>query len=421
MSGPGEANQGTRPSDVVITGLGTLGAFGQGREALAAALASGTACTREVQPVPGVHHPLAARLAALLPGSDLAPWVTPGAARRLSIPSRLALAAARMALADAGFDPLAGGGPPPPRGPQLGLAVGTAFGTAQFTEKLLREILVDPQSASPFLFTESVANAPAAQAAIALVAQGPNLTVCQREASGLLAIAQGAGQLRRGRAAVMLAGEVDENTPLLHAVLDRFGALARPGAAGGEVPRPFDRRRSGFLAAEGSTMWVLEPADRAVARGARIHARLLAAGAAFDPSAGAFGWGGGDEALAAGLDAMLKRHGLTPADIDLVVSGASGAVAGDRLEAAVLRRVWHPAMPPCTAPKGCLGEYGGGLLAAALGAVGGAAPATAGFATPDPALGLIPLTAPLPAAPRRVLVSTLAAGGAAAWLVLGPP
>jgi 3-oxoacyl-[acyl-carrier-protein] synthase II len=416
-----QAHPANRPEAVVITGLGTVGSFGSGADALAAALTAPSPRTTTVARLPGAHRDGGATLAALLPSSDLAPWVTAAAARRLSIPSRLALAAARMALADGGFAPL-GGEPPAPRGPALGLAVGTAFGTAQFTEKLLREILNDPQSASPFLFTESVANAPAAQAAIALGAQGPNLTICQREASGLLAVAQAANQLRRGRAAWMLAGEVDESTPLLHAVLDRFGALAQPGAEGGELPRPFDRRRSGFLAAEGATMALLEPAGQATARGGRVLAQLLAAGAAFDPSAPPFAWGTGAEALAAGLRDVLQRSGVHPAGIDLVISGASGAVAGDRLEADVLRRVWdnHP-LPPITAPKGVLGEYGGGLLAAAIAAVAGPVHPTAGFGEPDPALGIVPLAQGLPAGRRRILVSTIAAGGAAAWLVLAAP
>jgi len=111
--------------------------------------------------------------------------------------------------------------------------------------------------------------------------------------------------------------------------------------------------------------------------------------------------------------------GSAPEEIDLVVSGASGAVRGDRLEAQVLRRVFGPRLPPVVAPKGTLGEYGGGFLGAAvLAARGNARWAHPWFEERDSELGIAPV-ADL-GNPRRVLVSSLGAGGSAAWLLLGP-
>ena len=95
-------------------------------------------------------------------------------------------------------------------------------------------------------------------------------------------------------------------------------------------------------------------------------------------------------------------------------------MAGDRLEAGVLRAAWDGApLPPVVAPKAVTGEYAGGHLAAAvLAAAGRPFGATAGFAEPDPECGVVPHDgAPLPP-PRRVLAASLAAGGAAAWVIL---
>src|SRR6185503_20252082 len=103
-----------------------------------------------------------------------------------------------------------------------------------------------PESASPFLFTESVANAPAAQIAIAVQAKGPNLTIVQGEAGALTAVGRGLAEVAAGRADRALVGSIQEMPSLLHALLGRFGALARPDGDGGEVARPFDRRRAGF-------------------------------------------------------------------------------------------------------------------------------------------------------------------------------
>jgi 3-oxoacyl-[acyl-carrier-protein] synthase II len=399
---------------ILLTGVGTLGACGVGADRLAEALATGRAATREVDRSAGYHLCGGARRACLMPSGQLGAWLSPGEARRMSPPSKLAVAAARMALRCAGL--------PGTAEEETAVVVATAFGPSTNTEALLRQILCEgPESASPSLFMESVANAPAAQIAIAARARGASLTVCQREAGPLIAVGRAAGEVAAGRARRALAGAVDEMTPLLHAILDRFGALARPDADGEEAARPFDRRRTGCLAGEGATMVVLESAQGLKERGGRALARVLGWGGAFDPAAPATGWGSGAGTLARGLLRTLRRAGVAPADVDRIVSGASGSRAGDRLEAGVLREAWGEVpLPPIVAPKSVIGEYGGGLLGAALlAAAGSPCGPTAGFAEADPELGVVPHDgSPLPP-PETVLVTGLAAGGAAAWLVLG--
>lgn len=407
----------------MVTGLGTAGAWGWGREALAAALCESRVALTEVDRSAGYHRREGSRCAALVPPVGLAAWVPPGEARRMSPPSKLALAAARMALADAGLSrkpamaPVEEGD-----GLSTAVAIATTFGPSSFTEGLLRQILLEqPEAASPYLFTESVASAPAAQIAIATGARRAGVTVCQREAGPLIAVARGAAEVAAGRADLALAGTVEEITPLLHAVLDRFGALARPGADGEERARPLDRRRNGMLAGEGAAVLALESEEGARERGARVLARVLGWGSAFDPSAPPAGWGSGEAALGQALARGLARAGLAPAGIDRIVAGVSGARAGDRVEALALRGAWgEEALPPVLAPKALTGEYGGGGLAAAvLAAAGADFGPTPGFAEPDPALGVVPHDGrPLPPA-RHVLATAFAAGGAVAWLLLG--
>src|SRR5258706_531468 len=138
------------------------------------------------------------------------------------------------------------------------------------------------------------------------------------------------GGAAAGRADRALVGGVEEMPPLLHALLDRFLALARPGITEGEAARPFDRRRDGFMAAEGAVVLVLEAEDGARARGARVYARIRGAGGAFDPSAPRVGWGRGHEGLAQGLRALLDRLRLAPRDVPRIASGASGSVGRER-------------------------------------------------------------------------------------------
>jgi 3-oxoacyl-[acyl-carrier-protein] synthase II len=218
---------------------------------------------------------------------------------------------------------------------------------------------------------------------------------------------------------VALAGAVEEMTPLVHGVLDRFRALARPAAGAAERARPFARARDGCLAAEGATFLVLERADQAARRGARPLAVLRGGWGGFDATARSSGWGTGDELLSRELVAGLERSGLDLRDVDRIVSGASGSIAGDRLEARVLRRAWgEPPLPPLLAPKAVTGEYGGAFLGAAVLAVTGAPFGAPGAGEPDPDLGVRVHDGSLLEPPCRVLVTSLAAGGAAAWLVL---
>ena len=402
----------------MITGLGTVGAYGCGGDSLRRALAAPdlAALLSDIDRSAGYHRPGGARRAFLTRGVGLAEWLAPKEARRMSPPSKLAVAAARMALACAGFADRRSDRE------ETSVAISTAFGPSSYSEALLQQILFEgPEATSPFLFTESVANAPAAQIAILCRARGPSMTISQREAGALQAIGQGAADVAAGRAPRALAGAVDEMTPLLHALLDRFGALARPGIQD-EAARPFDRRRHGFVTAEGATVLLLETAASAAERGAPALARILAWGSAFDPTAPQAGWGTGHERLARSLRRGLERAGVDLGEIDLIVSGASGSRGGDRLEALMLRDVFgDDSLPPIQAPKRWLGEYGGGFLGAAvLAAAGHRMPPPAASFEPDPELGIVP-DPPLSGPPSTVLVTSLAAGGAASWLLLGAP
>jgi len=202
---------------VVISGLGTVGPWGADRAGLMAALTAGAAPLTPFGPAVGrlsggrdgvdatpLALPPHARWAGVVDGSCLAPWVPGREARRMSRPSRFAVAAARAALADADFAVPDGGLD------DLGVILSTAYGPAAVTEELLAQILLDgPEAASPFLFAESVANAPAAQVARLTGARGANLTITQREAGALIAVRRAADAIAAERSERMFAGVAD--------------------------------------------------------------------------------------------------------------------------------------------------------------------------------------------------------------------
>ena len=402
---------------IAVTGLGTISACGVGRVPLLAALASGR------PRLTGIEAPRGrggrARSAALVDPAVLEAALRGRDTRRMSPPSRLALVAAQGALEEAGLVPTR------EPDPQLAVVAASAFGPSSYTTRLFDQILDEgPAAASPALFTECVANAAVAQVDAGVRASGPSYALAQGEAGPLRAVARAASEIALGRARRALAGAVDEMPPLLHALLDRLGALAAPGGENGEQGRPFDRDRRGFHAAEGATFLLLEEEAAALGRGAKVTARLRGAGSAFDPSAPAAGFGSGAARLARALRAGLDRAGLGPAGIDLIVSGASGSRKGDRLEAEMLCAAWGDRpLPPVLAPKAVTGEHGGAFLAAALLAVrgeGGGAIPWFGAADED-AGGIAPHAGPIPAGVKNVLVTSVAAGGSASWLVLERP
>ncbi|MDA8018637.1 MAG: hypothetical protein MPN21_14445 [Thermoanaerobaculia bacterium] len=419
--------------DIVITGWGAVGPSGAGREAVVQAFRDGAVPLREVDRSGGYHRNAGSRLAATIDSNlDLSTWISPRQARRMSPPSRLAVASARMAFEQADM--------PEEEAKVRNTAVvtSTSFGPSSYTEDLMRQILLDaPTAASPFLFSEAVANAPAAQIALLLGAKGPNLTITQRESGPLLAVAHGVEALRRGRTGLAVVAAADESNALLHSVLDRFGVLAgsrptRDEAGMEEVARPFDHHRNGFVLGAGATALLLETATSAVERGARPLATIRATITAFDPGAHEAGWSNDPEPLARHLRRGLESRGIEPSSIGLVVAGAAGTREGDRQEALVLRRAllgqdWADLgvqLPPVLAPKAYMGEHGGASLAAAMLACEPEAAdteplaATPGFREVDPELGLVPFQGGTLPTVHRILVSTLAAGGSSAWMIL---
>lgn len=402
---------------VVVTGLGTINALGHGRLAMVDGLRGGLPALGTIER--SLYHPAyGSRHALLVDPAGLRQHLPASRARRMSLLSQFAVSAARLAIDDAGLQDAK------PFARDAAVVMATAFGASAVTEELLSLILRrGPEAMSPFLFPESVANAPAAQIALDCGARGANLALTQRNVGEILTLARARALLRRGKTRYVLAGVVNQADVLLHAVLDRFRALARASGDRGELARPFDLHRNGFTVGEGAAVAVLERESSARERGATVLARLVATVSAFDPTAMAADWGDGAEALSQSLRAGLERAEIPLDSIDLVVSGACGARRGDRLEALLLRRLWRDgSLPDIVAPKAWTGEYCGGLLAGAvLAALGARFAATPGFDAVDPELAIRPHDGGERPAPKRLLISGQAAGGAAAWAVLDSP
>jgi 3-oxoacyl-[acyl-carrier-protein] synthase II len=191
-----------RPA-VVVTGAGVLSPLGDSAEALHAALVAGRSGLKPVElfPLDGLGSVQAGEVRPFEPRDYLGERNL----RPIDRTSRLLISAAQRALDESGWTPELRAGR------EIGLVLGTTFCSVKtISEFDRRNLQLGPSYASPLDFANSVINAAAGQAAIWHGLRGLNSTISAGEASGLLAIAYGAQQIRGGRAAALLAGGAEE-------------------------------------------------------------------------------------------------------------------------------------------------------------------------------------------------------------------
>lgn len=228
---------------IPILGVGAVGGFGCGVEALAQALGRGKVPTCDVCPAPGDGD---VRLPVFQ--ADPAPleaFIPKRAVRRIDHFSRLALLGAHLALKDAGLQDA--------DRQRLGVVIATGYGATRTTFSFLDTVIDDGDPcASPTHFSNSVHNAAAAHVAIQLGATGPSLTVSQFEMSVPSALLAARQMLAEGRVERVLFGAVDEYCAVLGYCYERFF-----GQEPGQKITPFDFSRQTAVVGEGAAFFVL--------------------------------------------------------------------------------------------------------------------------------------------------------------------
>lgn len=407
------------PEKVVVTGVGVVSPLGPAPAFFAGLIAGATGIRTIDQASLRLEGAAVPRLEARVRDFNARDHIKPALLRRMDRCSQMVVASCRMALADAGLT-LAGAD-----AENTGVVVGTAFGNLTESEDFLRGLFAKgPGLANPLTFPNLVLNAPTGYVAIDLGIRGPNLTVVRGEASGEAALALAYDTIVTGQADVLLAGGVDELSPALRQIHADLHLLS-PGAEGGEEwSSPFDRARNGVVMGEGAAMLVLERAEHAAARGARVLAELAGHGSDSAP-ASPHDW----PTVAAAADAHALRAELAALDFrgrargdgaTLVVSCANSTPRLDAVEAARLATLLGPddGRTLVTSLKGAIGELGAagalGAAAAVLALGAGDVPRLGALRAVDPActLPLASMDAPAPAGGvGEALVTTMPRGG----------
>ncbi|MCP2165230.1 beta-ketoacyl-ACP synthase II [Goodfellowiella coeruleoviolacea] len=348
-------------NDVVVTGLGATTPLGGDVASTWDGLLNGRSGISRIEAEWVEKYELPARIAGQLAvePTEILPRVE---ARRLDRSEQVALVAARQAWADAGLDKDA---VDPER---LGVVVGTGIGGA--LTLLHQDDLIETQGlrkVSPLTVPMLMPNGPAAHVGLDLGAQAGVHAPVSACASGSEALAWAWRMLRAGEADVVVAGGAEA---CITTITMAGFAQARTVSTRNDEPerasRPFDADRDGFVLGEGAGIMVLERAEYAAARGARVYARLAGAGTSSD---GYHITGPHPEGIGQmrAIKAALRTAGLSPEEVGHVNAHATATVVGDVAETISVRRAIgdHAVV---TAPKGALGH-----LLGAAGAVEGIA------------------------------------------------
>ena len=300
--------------------------------------------------------------------------------------TQLALGASLEALEDAGwanefpYDPAS-----------VGCVIGTGIGglgTMEAGHDVLRDR--GPDRVSPLSVPMMMTNAAAGVVAMRHGLRGHTFSVGSACAAGSHAIGVATRMIQAGDATAVLAGGAEATlTPLATAAFAAMEATSKTG-----VSRPFDARRDGFVMGEGAGVLVLEDADAATARGARVLGEVLGYGATSDAhhiTAPEPEGRGAADAIRRALD----DADVSPEELDYVNAHGTSTQLNDRAETAALKAALgeQASRVPVSSLKSAIGHLLGAAgaveaIATVLALAERMAPPTLGYGQPDEGMDL---------------------------------
>lgn len=362
---------------VVVTGLGLVTSIGSDVETFWDALLEGRSGIKPVASFDTKDY-------SVHIGGEVTDFTPAATKSRLDLASvgrasQFAIVAATRALKDAGID--AERFDPTRAGVSMGTTSGEPREVETYTDNLLKG---DLRAIGPELVTRYPCGSIPASMAAALGFAGPNTMIPTACAAGNYAAANAMEYLRSGAADMMLAGGSDSFSRITYTGFARLGAIAP------ERCQPFDLNRRGMVPGEGAAVLVLEPADLAERRGARIYAELVGYGLSCDAHHMTASHPEGEGAARA-MRSALADAGVRPEEVDYISAHGTGTPTNDRLETISIKRVFGEAAPriPISSAKSMLGHTMGAASAietaiCALAIERSRVPPTINYETKDP-------------------------------------
>ncbi len=380
---------------VVVTGVGLVTPLGTGTQKTWDSLVNGRGgvgrITRFDAGAQTVH------IAAEVKDFDVEAFLDKKQAKHLDLFVQYALAAADMAMVDAGLtiaEDVA---------ERAGVITGCGMGGLPTIEEYHQVVMErGPKRITPFFIPRVIPNMPSGHISMRFGAKGPNLALSTACAAGTHAVGEAFRHIAFGTCEVCITGGAESVVcPLAVGGFSAMKALSSRNDEPERASRPFDRDRDGFIIAEGAGMLVLEELEHARRRGAVIYAEVVGYGLTSDayhiaapPEDG--------EGAARCMAQALRSAGLAPEDIDYINAHGTSTPLNDRCETTAIKTVFgdHARKLAISSTKSMTGHMlggAGGIEAAftALTLRHGVIPPTINLDTPDPDCDLdyVPKTA----------------------------
>jgi len=365
---------------VVVTGIGPVTPVGIGRDAFWSALTSGRGGVSLIDSFDTAALPV--HIAGQVRDFDPTTYMDRKEAKRSDRVSHFAVAAAKLAWADAGE----------PEIDHARAAVMFSTGIGGLSSLIQQHLVFlekGPDRVSPFMVPQLMPNASAGHVAMAFGFTGPNACITTACAAGCHAVGEGARWVRDGYADLCIVGGTEAPIlPLTVAAFAQMQALTRnPDPA--TASRPFDRERDGFVLSEGGCALILEDAGHAKARGARIFAEVAGYGASADAYHITAPEPEGLGAIQA-IAACLEDAGAGPDDVDYINAHGTSTQLNDAAETRAIKKALgdHAHRVAVSSTKSMTGHMLGaaGAVEAAiisLAVAKGVIPPTINYRTPD--------------------------------------
>ncbi len=369
---------------IVVTGLGAVSPLGGDVGSSWSALLEGRSGVGPITQFDTEGH--TARIAGEARDFDPTEWFDVRELRKADRFLQLALAASRMAVADAGLEV------DEASAHRVGVYVGSGVGGLG-TICDATHTLDDggPRRVSPFTIPKLIINMAPGMISIETGARGPNFSAVSACATGNHCIGEAFRAIRDGMVDACIAGGAE--APILALAVASFArmrALSTRNDDPAGASRPFDAGRDGFVMGEGAGLLVLEELESARKRGARIYAELAGYGLNSDAYHITQPSPDGDGAVRC-MQLTLDDAGLDATDVGYVNAHGTSTPFNDRIESLAIRKVFgdHADRLAVSSTKSMTGHLlgaAGGLEAAfaCLTLHHGVLPATINQENPDP-------------------------------------
>jgi len=316
---------------VVVTGMGIVSPVGN---TLAHAWESITNGRSGIMPIRHFDaSAFATRIAGQVKDFDVTRWVPPKDAKKMDVFIHYGVAAAFMAMEDAGLQVTDA------NAERIGVVIGSGIGGILGIEEQTAKFLEGgPRKISPFYVPSTIINMLPGQITIMKGLKGPNYSAVSACATSNHSISVAARLIQYGEADVMIAGGAERgSSPTAVGGFCSMKAMSTRNDEPTRASRPWDKDRDGFVLGDGAGILVLEEYESAKARGARIYCELAGCGSTSDayhmtaPSESG-------EGPARCMSIALKDAGVNPDEVDYVNAHGTSTPLGDLAETLAIKR-----------------------------------------------------------------------------------